>query len=201
MLFRSTTTVGVSAGTIGSDTTVNIDKNSTLNVSDGNISLDSGDTWNGNVNISGGELALVGISKKNSAKFTQTGGSTTITGNGFNLNNSSDSILGGDLNIGNDTTTGNMAVSNGVLYEGANVTLNSGSSLDVAGGNVTLDGATDKWNGSVSNSGGTLTLKDVKKNSNGTFSQTDGNTTVTGTSFTMNNSADTISGGTLNVGT
>lgn len=197
----STTTVGVSAGTIGSDTTVNIDKNSTLNVSDGNISLDSGDTWNGNVNISGGELALIGISKKNSAKFTQTGGSTTITGNGFNLNNSSDSILGGDLNIGNDTTTGNMTVSNGVLYEGANVTINSGSSLDVAGGNVTLDGATDKWNGSVSNSGGTLTLKDVKKNSNGTFSQTDGNTTVTGTSFTMNNSADTISGGTLNVGT
>lgn len=197
----STTTVGVSAGTIGSDTTVNIDKNSTLNVSDGNISLDSGDTWNGNVNISGGELALVGISKKNSAKFTQTGGSTTITGNGFNLNNSSDSILGGDLNIGNDTTTGNMTVSNGVLYEGANVTINSGSSLDVAGGNVTLDGATDKWNDSVSNSGGTLTLKDVKKNSNGTFSQTDGTTTVTGTSFTMNNSADTISGGTLNVGT
>lgn len=197
----STTTVGVSAGTIGSDTTVNIDKNSTLNVSDGNISLDSGDTWNGNVNISGGELALIGISKKNSAKFTQTGGSTTITGNGFNLNNSSDSILGGDLNIGNDATTGNMTVSNGVLYEGANVTINSGSSLDVAGGNVTLDGATDKWNGSVSNSGGTLTLKDVKKNSNGTFSQTDGTTTVTGTSFTMNNSADTISGGTLNVGT
>ena len=197
----STTTVGVSAGTIGSDTTVNIDKNSTLNVSDGNISLDSGDTWNGNVNISGGELALIGISKKNSAKFTQTGGSTTITGNGFNLNNSSDSILGGDLNIGNDTTTGNMTVSNGVLYEGANVTINSGSSLDVAGGNVTLDGATDKWNGSISNSGGTLTLKDVKKNSNGTFSQTDGTTTVTGTSFTMNNSADTISGGTLNVGT
>ena len=197
----STTTVGVSAGTIGSDTTVNIDKNSTLNVSDGNISLDSGDTWNGNVNISGGELALIGISKKNSAKFTQTGGSTTITGNGFNLNNSSDSILGGDLNIGNDATTGNMTVSNGVLYEGANVTINSGSSLDVTGGNVTLDGATDKWNGSVSNSGGTLTLKDVKKNSNGTFSQTDGTTTVTGTSFTMNNSADTISGGTLNVGT
>lgn len=197
----STTTVGVSAGTIGSDTTVNINKNSTLNVSDGNISLDSGDTWNGNVNISGGELALVGISKKNSAKFTQTGGSTTITGNGFNLNNSSDSILGGDLNIGNDTTTGNMTVSNGVLYEGANVTINSGSSLDVAGGNVTLDGATDKWNGSVSNSGGTLTLKDVKKNSNGTFSQTDGITTVTGTSFTMNNSTDAISGGTLNVGT
>ena len=197
----SSTTVGVSAGTIGADSTVNINKNSTLNVSGGNATLDSGDTWNGDVSVSGGELALVGISKKNSAKFTQTGGSTTITGSGFNLNNSSDSILGGDLNIGDDTTTGNMTVSKGVLYEGANVTINSGSSLDVTGGNVTLDGATDRWNGNVSNSGGTLTLKDVKKNANGTFTQTDGTTTVTGSNFAMNNTADTVSGGTMNIGT
>lgn len=197
----SSTTVGVSAGTIGADSTVNINKNSTLNVSGGNATLDSGDTWNGDVSVSGGELALVGISKKNSAKFTQTGGSTTITGSGFNLNNSSDSILGGDLNIGDDTTTGNMTVSKGVLYEGANVTISSGSSLDVAGGNVTLDGATDRWNGNVSNSGGTLTLKDVKKNANGTFTQTDGTTTVTGSNFAMNNTADTVSGGTMNIGT
>lgn len=197
----SSTTVGVSAGTIGDSTTVNINNNATLNVSGGDVSLGSGDLWKGDVNVSSGSLALVGISKNNSAKFTQTGGSTTITGSGFNLNNSSDSILGGDLNIGDDTAVGSLNVSKGVLYEGANVTIGSGSELEVSGGNVTLDGATDRWNGDVKNTGGILTLKDVKKNTAGSFTQTDGTTTVVGSSFAMNNTADTVTGGTLNVGT
>lgn len=190
----------VSSGRIDQGANTVISSNGTLNVSGGNVSLDSSDTWSGTTNVSGGSLALVGIDKNTSGRFTQTSGSTTITGD-FNLNNSSDSISGGDVHIGDGTTAGNLTVSNGIIYEGANVDLTDSGSINISGGNVTLDGATDNWNGSVNMSRGTLNLSNMSKDPNGTYTQTGGTTNITGSGFDMNNTSDTISSGTVNIGT
>ncbi len=194
------TVVNVSAGTINQKAEVNVYKNTTLNISGGDVTLDNSDYWAGNVNVSDGSLALVGISKNTSGSFTQTGGTTTITGSGLNLNNSSDNISGGTLEIGTDTTTGSLTVSKGTISADAQINLNEGSSLEVKGtGNVTLDQG-DYWEGNLGVTGGNLQLNDVSKSSNGTFTQTSGTTTVTGR-FDLNNSLDSVTDGTLNIGT
>ena len=189
----------VSAGRIEQGANTNIAQNGTLNISGGNVALDNTDTWSGTTNVSGGSLALVGINKNSSGKFTQTSGSTTITGD-FNMNNSSDTISGGDLNIGDGNSAGNLNVSDGIIYEGANVDLTDSSSINIRGGNVTLDSATDNWDGTVTMSKGTLNLNNMSKNPNGTYSQTGGTVNISGSGFDMNNTADTITSGTVNVG-
>lgn len=192
--------LSLSNGTLDQNATTVISTNGTLNVSGGNATLDSNDTWNGTTNVTGGSLALVGITKNTSGSFNQTSGSTTITGD-FNLNNSSDTITGGDVNIGNGTDAGNLTVSNGIVYEGANVDISDSGTLNVTGGNVTLDSATDTWNGDVNMSRGTLNLNNASKDLNGTYTQTGGTVNITGSNFDMNNTADTISAGNVNIGT
>lgn len=192
--------LSISNGTLGQGATTVISTGGTLNVSGGNAALDNTDTWNGTTNVSGGSLALVGITKNASGKFTQTSGSTTITGD-FNLNNSSDTISGGDLNIGDGNSSGNLTVSNGIVYEGANVNLSDSSTINITGGNVTLDQATDNWNGTVNMSKGTLNLNNMSKDPNGTYTQSGGTVNITGNGFDMNNTSDAITSGTVNVGT
>ncbi len=194
------TVMGVSQGTITANTNVNISQNSTMNISGGNVSLDGNDSWNGTVNVTGGSLALVGINKNSSGIYTQTSGSTTVTGEGFNLNNSSDNVSGGILNIGDNQNTGSINVSKGTIQKDAEVNLNQNSSLTISGGNVTLDGATDNWSGDVSISKGTLNIDGITKDSNATFTQTGGTTNITGSGFKINES-DSVTEGTLNIGT
>ena len=194
----TTSKLNVSKGTITTNSTVNLTNKATLNVSGGDVTLDADDTLNGNLNVTAGSLALVGITKTNTSTFTQTGGATTVTGKNFNLNNENDSILGGDLTIGNGVTASKVTVSQGAIAD-TNVNIKERSSLDVAGGYVDI-GSGSNWEGSINVSGGELTLDSVVKKTTASFSQTNGKTTVVGTGFDLDNGDDIVSGGVFNIG-
>lgn len=195
------TTVNISKGTIQKDATTNINTNATLNINGGKVTLDEGDSWKGNVNIDSGSLALVGINKNTSGKFTQTGGETTITGDSFDFNNSEDLISGGTINIGTDAENSTVTVSKGTIEKDASTNIASGSNLNITGGNITLDGQTDKFDGNVNVSGGNLNLAGIDKNPSGILNQTGGTINVTNKGNTLNNKNDIIAGGNLNIGT
>ncbi len=197
----TTTTVGVSQGTIAQGTNVDLAQNSTTNISGGNVTLGSDDNWNGNVNLTGGSLALVGISKNPSATYTQSGGALTVTGDTLALNNTADTISGGSVTIGSGTESGYLTVDKGSINSGTTVHVTENSALEVAGGNVTLDQNNTKWDGEIGITKGHLTLNNVSKNNSGIFTQYDGTTTITGSRFTLNNDLDSIEGGVLNIGT
>lgn len=191
--------LNVTHGYVASGATVNIFENSEMNVKGGNVTLDAGDTYRGDVTISSGELKLNSAVKTYNATFTQSGGDVLVTGDGFDLNNSTDKISGGDLYIGDGATTGNLAVTEGTIDSGATVNIGSGSNLNMKGGTVTLD-SKDIYNGGINVSNGTVNLNDVEKSMDATFVQNGGTTNITGNSFVMNNSSDAINNGTLNVG-
>ena len=191
--------LGVSHGYVGSGATVNIFENSSMEVKGGNVTLDAGDTYRGDVTLSSGELKLDSASKTFNATYKQTGGDAIITGTGFDLNNSEDSITGGDLYIGDGSTTGELAVTEGTIDSAANVNVGEGSSLKLKGGNVSLDNK-DIINGNLDVSNGTLNLNNAEKSMSSTFVQNGGTTNITGDSFVLNNSNDAIKNGNLNIG-
>lgn len=195
------TEVNISKGTIGSNATTNINSNSTLNITGGKVSLDNKDKFNGSINLSEGSLALVGIQKSSDAILTQSGGTTTIGGTTVDLNNTSDNISAGILNIGTDSEASTLNVSKGSIEENTNVNIASGSTLNIKGGNVTLDGKTDKFEGNVNISNGNLNLNNIDKSTSAVFTQTGGTTNSSGKVNILNNDKDTISDGIVNIGT
>lgn len=191
--------MSVSQGKIGSNTTVNIKKSGSLNVTGGEVNLNNKTTWNGNVNVSSGTLNIDSVTKNESGKFIQNDGTTTITGSGFNLNNSEDSVAGGTFNIGNGTTVTDVGVSKGTIHASAVTNINTNSTLNISGGKVNLND-NDNWNGKVNMTGGSLALVGINKSSDAILTQTGGTTTVNG-AFDLNNIEDNISGGNFNIGT
>lgn len=94
-----------------------------MNVSGGNVEVGSTGTWNGNISISSGNLTLDSTSKNDNGTFTQTGGKTDVLGTGFDLDNASDIISAGTLNIGNKTTTSDLTVSAGTIESDATINI------------------------------------------------------------------------------
>jgi hypothetical protein len=193
------TTVDISKGTIQSEAITNINSNATLNVTGGNVKLNEEDTYKGNINVSAGSLALVGISKNADGVLTQSGGTTTINDTTFDLNNADDKISAGILNIGTDSENSTLTVSKGEISEDAETNLSVGSNLEITGGNVTLNN-NDNLNGNINVSNGNLNLNGINKNSSSIITQTGGTTTVTN-SNTLNNENDNFSEGNLIIGT
>ena len=191
--------LGVTHGYVGSGATINIFENSSMEVKGGNVTLDAGDTYRGDVTLSSGQLNLDSASKTFNATYTQTGGDAIITGSGFDLNNSTDNISGGDLYIGDGSTAGNLSVTEGTIGANANVNIGEGSSLNVKGGTVSLDNK-DIINGGINVANGTVNLNNAEKSMTATFVQNGGTTNVTGDSFVLNNTSDAINNGNLNVG-
>lgn len=162
--------------TSGNTVVINAPANVTLN----NDSV-TGDNWaaDGTVQLNGGTFNFTG---------TKNGSNGIFQGNNGKLNITSESqsfIVAADSYIKAETS----------------VDLAKGSSLNVAGGDVVLNN-NDIWQGTVNAIDGNLTLSNVSKNAVGALVQNseDATTTVVG-NFTMNNADDTISKGTLNVGT
>ena len=162
--------------TSGNTVVINAPANVTLN----NDSV-TGDNWaaDGTVQLNGGTFNFTG---------TKNGSNGIFQGNNGKLNITSESqsfIVAADSYIKAETS----------------VDLAKGSSLNVAGGDVVLNN-NDIWEGTVNAIDGNLTLSNVSKNAVGALVQNsqDATTTVVG-NFTMNNADDTISKGTLNVGT
>ena len=149
------------------------------------------DTWNGNINVTGGKLNISdNASKAATATLTQTGTSTgTININGsFTFgNNASDAISAGTLNIGdgsgtNDTT---LNVTGGTITSGASnakVVINSDATMNITGGTVTLDGGTTlsqvDWQGNVLLNGGSLILANIVDQSRATLNNKTGKLTA-----------------------
>ena len=196
----TTSSMNVSAGTIGGNTKVDIKNAGSLNVSGGSVSLGESTTWNGAVNVSNGTLDINSATKTTSGIFSQSNGTTTVVGNNFDLNNASDSVAGGTFNVGNGTTSSNVKVSAGTIHSAATTKVNTNATLDVSGGKVTLD-SKDTWNGKVNVSGGSLALVGITKTADAVFTQTAGSTTISDNVFELNNSNDLLSGGTFNIGT
>lgn len=144
-----------------------INAGSTLEIIGGNVELNNNDKWNGDVNISDGNLALNNVSKADTGKFIQTGGNTTVTDN-FTMNNSNDSVSGGTLNIGTTSSNGTLNQNAGVIEESAQVNITSKGILDVQGGTTTLNTAgagQDSWIGTVKlGNTGVLNLNNVSNN-------------------------------------
>ena len=193
------TVVSVGGGTIAANATTNINSNATLGISGvGNVSLDKSDNLDGNINMSGGTLALDNVDKNAQGVFIQTGGSTTVTGTGFDLNNYQDSISKGSLTIGDGLKESDFTISEGTVEGDVRIDLNENSQINLAGGTLTFD-SKDSWDGDINMTSGELTLDNVDEK-NGVFTQKKGTTNIVGKGFDLNNAKDNISGGTVNIG-
>ncbi len=176
----------------------NVENGSTLNVTEGNVTLDgdegSADTWNGKVKVSGGNLTLEDMKSK-SGTFEQTAGSTTVKGE-FDMNQESDSITGGSVTIGDGSTTSTLDQSNGIISDGASVDIKEHGALQMSGGTTTLNEG-DTWAGNVEVSeSGNLTVDGFSGDNakSGALKQSGGKLTVT-SDFDVNNSEDKIEEG------
>lgn len=167
-------------GTVVADAIFDVTNSTVVIGNTGNVTLNSdnvtGDLWtDGAVNLKGGTLNFEG---------TKNGSNGTFTGESGNL-----IIASGNQHF--------VIADGSSIIQAVNTNINSGSALDVSGGNVELGSGTT-WNGDVNVNSGELLLNNASKNTAGKLVQTGGNTTVTG-NFAMNNSDDSISGGNFNI--
>lgn len=190
--------------------TLNLDNGSYLSLA----TKESGIS-DGTVNIKNSSQMVFDNGLENSAKIvmnnTTGGGSLTVKGNGgtsnptkLNALNGTD-LSKGKVTLGDNTNANVMQMQTGSTLAGTvTTTLNKKSTLDIAGGNVTLNGTrvvydpatglrttettaasdvpnSDVWNGNVTMSSGSLTLDDASKyiGEGSTYSQTGGTLNVT----------------------
>lgn len=149
---------------IAANVKANIGANTTLNVgtnTDGKkVVINSGDTWAGTINVSGGELEVSG--QTSNGKLVATGGKVNLTG--------------GNLTIGENSS----------IAEAVQTTIGAGSNLNITtGGSVALNN-NDTWNGKVAISGGELTVDSVTTGANANFVAAGGQVTLTDTTLNIN---------------
>ncbi len=126
-----------SGSNIAGAVTTKIETGSTVSIEGGEATLNSGDTWAGNVNLKSGTLTV------------------------NNVENGAINAAGGTLKLENQ----NFVVGEGSKIEaGTTVNINAGSSLTVAGGEATIDSG-DKWDDSLVLNSGTLTIDNATQNS------------------------------------
>ena len=197
-------TVG-SGSSIADIVNTNIKSNATLNIADGTIAIDTGDTWAGEVKLNGnGTLNYTGVKGDESGKLTATkgnlnvanktlkiGSGSTIAGDVITKVTSTLDVAGGDVELSNNDTIGGT------------VRLNSG---ELKLNNAVVAGTLDAQGGILNLVDGTFVL-----NSNSTIANAvttkiakDKTLQVEGTA-NLNNNDDWLGivnlkqGGTLNV--
>ncbi len=183
---------------ISNDVNLNIDSVSTVNLTDGELNIDDGDTWAGTVNNQGGNLTIDRDTTNKTGVLTQESkdAKTTVLGTFFDLNNVLDRIMAGELTVGNGMENALLTVSEGSIDSAVIVNITEYASISIKGGDVTLDDD-DIWKGNLSISDdGELTLDGVNKD--GILEQTGGNITIA-SEFTLNNASDSLNGGSLNL--
>lgn len=170
----------------------------TLNHASGEITLGSNDDWDGIINVSsGGTLKLNGVTQDGTLSQTS-GGKTEVI---------ADQTLGTNTTINSGefkTTTGTTTFTGGTLTSGdgnAKVTIGTGTTLDITGGSVTLDGGSGthgqvNWVGDVQLNGGSLILANIydtsretteTKNKTGTLTANTGNLTINASNVLLGN--------------
>lgn len=168
-------------GTVLADAIFDVTKNTVEITSKGSVTLNkdavTGDLWtDGTIHLNGGSLNFEGTNNNANGTFLGDSGKINISSGSQHFAVDTDSYIKAEVET----------------------TIDAGSSLDITGGDVTLND-NDTWNGHVNISSGELNLNNAVKDAGGKITQTGGTTNVGG-SFTMNNSNDLISGGILNIG-
>lgn len=136
----------------------NIATGSSLTVEGGDVTLNTGDTWNGTVNLESGKLTVNGVTN---GAINATGGTLDLVNQNFNL--ATGSQITGDVTTSIDSTS--------VLnVNGGSATLNSGDDWD---GGLTLNGGSLSVDGSVQDT----TTSFIQANT-GTLNVTGGTVTV-----------------------
>ena len=113
-------------GSIVGDAIVNISSNSTLEISGGNATINSNDTWNGTLSLTNGTVTTSGLTQN---------GALNATGGSFNITENSNITIGNNSTISGNVTTNIDSTSTLNINNGGNVTLNSGDSW---GGTIVL---------------------------------------------------------------
>ncbi len=177
---------GDNRGIIGDFVQATIDETSSVTLlKEGILVLDDADTWQGTVNLNGGELDYGMTKMDETAKLVATEG---------NLNLMSGSIL----EIGKESKVDNKV----------SVDIQSGSTVDIKeGGKFNITGydeetATgDKWNGLVKNEGGEFTATGIvnKGTGSGQFQQDSGKATFQGKSDIVIVGDSYITGGDISI--
>ena len=164
--------MNISKGNVESGATVNLTQYSTLDITGGSLSLNTGDTWKGDIELNGGTF--------NFANLTSNG---KLSGNTGNLN-----IASGTLTLKEGD----------YVKEAVNFALNS-ATVKLDSGILELNDG-DIWQGTIYNVGSVLTANGLLKE--GIYKQDNVNATlrVLGNGFTLGNPADSITLGSLDVG-
>ena len=207
------------ASSISGDVTVNINSNTTMAIGDnGSATINSDDSWSGNINMTGGQLDY---SLNSNGKLTASAGKLNITGadslltlqNGSSISGTTvTKVTNGTLSVGNNgsisggTNTfdnGELEVTNGGNISGGENTFNNGSSLTVSNGG-TVSGGTN-----AINSGSSITVEEGGRVTGGTTTVASGATFDNAGIISDNADIDiatndatnsgTISGGTVDI--
>ena len=207
------------ASSISGDVTVNINSNTTMAIGDnGSATINSDDSWRGNINMTGGQLDY---SLNSNGKLTASAGTLNITGadslltlqNGSSISGTTvTKVTNGTLSVGNNgsisggTNTfdnGELEVTNGGNISGGENTFNNGSSLTVSNGG-TVSGGTN-----AINSGSSITVEEGGRVTGGTTTVASGATFDNAGIISDNADIDiatndatnsgTISGGTVDI--
>jgi hypothetical protein len=130
--------LNVTSGNLDATAQVVLNAGNNLNVSSGTANLNGSgpentqDTWNGNVNVTGGTLLLNKINSQAGSSYTQTGGTLDLESGAASTLASSATINSttashSTVNIGTESTNGNSLTLNDGLITGAKTTVNVGA--------------------------------------------------------------------------
>lgn len=163
-----TDTVLKGGDVLGSDADVSLA--GTTTITDAIVNLDSNDTWNSATTLNGGTLNLNGVVQ---------GADSSIKAET------------GELNLDGQTLS---ITSNSSVADAVKTTIDGGSTLEVSGGSVVLNGALGAdvlTNGTVKLTEGSLTLNNVTTSDDFSVSASDGSLQLSG--VVLNNESDIIS--------
>ena len=156
---------------IASEVDMILNTNSITNMNGtSSLTMNSGDTWNGRINLNAGSLTVLNELAKTNGSLVTTNGTLTI-GN----NDTTADVL--NLNNGND-----------VIAAGTTVVIRSDGKLNQTAGSAILNTG-DDWSGEVALGGGTLEINNltVSTDDEVIYNQTDGTLTIdNGGSLTLN---------------
>ena len=217
-----TSTLGTGSS-VANEVTTNLNSGSTLNIAGGRLNLNSGDTWDGTVNLTSGTLCVDGVSGTLNAtdgSYMAYGtiniGAGSVIGDAVEvyINHTTNlNITGGTVDIGSEDhlLDGMINLSSGTL----NVHLANGNGLNATGGNYNVLGNTVLYTGSnvasavvtnissgatLINDGGTLNL-DSNDTWNGQIVNDNNNSIINTDNFVSNSSTASFvqNNGTLNL--
>lgn len=163
-----TDTVLKGGDVLGSDADVSLA--GTTTITDAIVNLDSNDTWNSATTLNGGTLNLNGVAQ---------GADSSIKAET------------GELNLDGQTLT---ITSNSSVADAVKTTIDGGSTLEVSGGSVVLNGASGAdvlTSGTVKLTEGSLTLNNVTTSDDFSVSASEGSLQLSG--VILNNESDIIS--------